>query len=109
MLHEVVDSEPPLENHLALYGELAALGIEKGRPFAPDERMTGILERAARLANAQMRVEAFADRRAERVVWPETQWERVALRENPEFAADDYIDTYARENGSSRRSASRRS
>ncbi|HXW80564.1 MAG TPA: DUF1214 domain-containing protein, partial [Acidimicrobiales bacterium] len=96
-LHEVVDSEPPLEGHLALYGELAVLGIEKGRPFAPDERMSGILERAAREANAQMRAQAFADWRPERVMWPGTQWEWVTLRENPEFAADSYVDTYARE------------
>jgi hypothetical protein len=69
-LHEVVDTEPHLDSFGPLYGELAALGIAKGRPFAPDERMTRILEQAARLANGQLRVQSFADRRSDRVVWP---------------------------------------
>jgi hypothetical protein len=33
--------------------QLAALGIAKGKPFAPDQRMTGILEQAARVGNGQ--------------------------------------------------------
>ena len=39
-----------------------------GKPFAPDARMKGILEKAAKLANARMRVQAYADRRPDRVV-----------------------------------------
>ncbi len=33
--------------YASYYGELAALGIAKGRPFTPDARMKSILERAA--------------------------------------------------------------
>ncbi len=96
VLHEVIDTEPPLEDSRAEYGELAALGIARGRPFEPDARMRGILERAARLGAAQMRVEAFADRRADRVVWPDRQWQWAALRfENGSFDTSDYRDTYA--------------
>jgi hypothetical protein len=51
------------------YGDLAALGIEKGNPFKPDARMKKILENAAKIANAQMRVRSFADRRPDRVMW----------------------------------------
>ena len=39
VLHELVDSEPPYEEYRNEYGELAALGIAKGQPFDPDERM----------------------------------------------------------------------
>lgn len=49
VLHEVVDTEPPFDDYRAFYGELAELGIAKGRPFEPDERMVGILTRAAQL------------------------------------------------------------
>jgi len=80
-----------------LYGELAVLGIAKGKPFAPDERRSRILEQAARTANAQMRVQAFADRRPDRVAWPDRRWEWAALRQNEDFAADGYIDVNARE------------
>lgn len=96
-LHEVVDTEPHLERVNEFYGELAALGIVKGQPFAPDERMTGILEEAARIGNGHLRVQSFADRRPERVVWPGRQWQWAALRENAGFTADGYLGVDARE------------
>jgi hypothetical protein len=98
VLHEVVDTEPPFAGYHAAYGDLAALGIVKGRPFAPDARMRSILEQAARTGNAQMRVQSFADRRPDRVVWPDRQWEWAALRfEDGDFNAATYLDTVARE------------
>ena len=97
-LHEVIDTEPHLDAYQVLYGELAALGIAKGRPFAPDERMTRILEAAARIGNGQLRVQSLADRRPDRVVWPGRQWQWAALRfENGDFSADGYLDVDARE------------
>ena len=81
-----------------MYGELAALGIEKGKPFSPDARMTGILERAAKAANAQIRVASFGDRRADRIVWPDRKWEWAALRfEDGDFNTANYADLHARE------------
>jgi hypothetical protein len=97
-LHRVIDSEPPIDGYLNYYGELAALGIAKGRAFAPDERMRDILQEAARIGNAQLRVQAFADRRPDRVVWPDRNWEWVGLRcENGDFATSSYTDLDARE------------
>ena len=98
VLHEVIDSEPALDDYRTYYGELAALGIAKGRPFAPDLRMRRILVAAARAGNAQMRVQAFADRRPDRIVWPDRKWEWAALRpENGNFLASSYVDLDARE------------
>jgi hypothetical protein len=95
-LYEVVNSEPPLEDSRAQYGDLAALGIVKGQPFEPDARMLRILEEAARLGAAQMRAEAFADRRPDRVVWKDRQWQWASLRfENGSFDTPNYRDTYA--------------
>ncbi|RVJ84192.1 DUF1214 domain-containing protein [Sinorhizobium medicae] len=97
-LHEIVSSEPPLADALTHYGDLAALGIAKGQPFAPDERTKGILEQAAKAGSAQMRVESLSDRRPDRVVWPDRQWQWAALRfENDKFDTPDYRDTYAAE------------
>jgi hypothetical protein len=73
-LHEIIESEPPYEPYHVMYGELAPLGIEKGKPFTPDARMTAILEKAAKIANAQMRVQSFADRTPERLAWPDRHW-----------------------------------
>ena len=69
MLHDLIDTEPPYDGYRNEYGNLAALGIAKGQPFAPDERMTRILPQAAQIASAQMRVQSLADRRPDRVVW----------------------------------------
>jgi hypothetical protein len=97
-LHEVIETEPAFEPYRNYYGELAALGLVKGKPFAPDARLKRILEQAARIGNAQMRVQAFADRRPDRVVWPDRKWEWAALRfENGVFDAPTYADLEARE------------
>jgi hypothetical protein len=97
-LHEVIDSEPPFSGYRENYGELASLGIAKGQPFEPDERLAGILAKAAKMACAQMRVQSFADRRSDKEVWSDRQWEWAGLRyENGSFDAADFTDTYARE------------
>ena len=80
LLHRTVDLEPRHEAYGSYYEELAALGIAQGKPFRPDARMKSLLERAAQVANAQMRVQAFADRRADRVVWSDRRWEWVSGR-----------------------------
>lgn len=98
VLHETIDREPVFEPYRAHYGELAVLGITKGKPFAPDARMKRILEQAARIGNDQMRVQSFADRRVDRVVWPDRKWEWAGLRpENGDFETPHYLDVDARE------------
>jgi hypothetical protein len=98
VLHEVIDTEPPFEGYRDYYGELAALGIARGKPFEPDDRMRDILERAAQIGHAQMCVQSFADRRPDRIVWPDRKWEWVGLRpENGDFEAESYVDLDARE------------
>lgn len=97
-LHDLIDKEPAYEPYRAMYGELAELGIEKGKPFAPDARMKGILERAAKTGNAILRVQSFADRRPDKMVWKDRQWEWAVLRSaNGTFDTDNFTDIYARE------------
>jgi len=96
--HELIDTEPAYDGYRNEYGNLAALGIAKGKPFEPDERMTRILVQAAQIASAQMRVQSLADRRPDRVVWEGSCWEWAVLRpENGTFDADTYVDLEARE------------
>lgn len=92
------DTEPPVEGYRYYYGELAALGIAKGKPFAPDQRMKRILEQSAKTGLAQMRAQSFADRRPDRVVWKDRTWEWAALRyEDGFFNTTNYVDLEARE------------
>jgi hypothetical protein len=97
-LHKVLQEEPALEEFRPMYGLLAALGIEQGKPFAPDARMQAILERAAKAGRDQMLVAGFASSRPDRVVWPDRKWEWAALRyENGDFELPTGIDIEARE------------
>jgi hypothetical protein len=98
-LHTIIDSEPAYDAYRNFYGELAVLGIIKGKPFAPDDRMKRILEQAAKVGNAQMRVQSLADRRPDRIAWPDRKsWEWASLRpENGTFDAPSYVDLDARE------------
>ena len=85
-VHKVIEEEPALEQYRAMYGVLAALGIEKGKPFTPDARMKKILEEAAKKGQKQMLVAAFASGRADKTVWTDRKWEWAALRwENGDF------------------------
>jgi hypothetical protein len=98
LLHEVIDAEPPFAGYSAYYGELAALGIVKGKPFAPDGRTKRLLEEAAQLGKTEMCAQSFADRRPDRVVWKDRRWEWAALRfESGDFMADGRLDLEARD------------
>lgn len=97
-LNDLIQKEPANPAYRIMYGELAELGIEKGKPFNPDARMKAILEKAAIKGNAIMRVQSFADRRPERIVWTDRKWEWAVLRHaNGTFDTENYTDLYARE------------
>jgi hypothetical protein len=51
-LNRIVQAEPWLERDKAMIDPLASIGIEKGKPFAPDARTRDVLEEAAREAHA---------------------------------------------------------
>jgi hypothetical protein len=55
MLNEVVQQEAATSLGLELMGPLAAIGIVKGKPFAPDARMKTILTEAVAVGNATAR------------------------------------------------------
>jgi hypothetical protein len=97
-LHAVIDAEPVVEEFRPMYGLLAAIGIEKGKPFAPDARMKGILEKAARAGRDQMVVSAFDSSRADRIVWNDRKWEWAALAyEGSDFETKSGLDLEARD------------
>jgi hypothetical protein len=81
-LKKVLDEEPVSPKYPGMYALLAALGMEKGKPFSPDDRMKGILERAAKIGRNQMLVSAFASNRSDRFAWPDRKWEWAGLVPN---------------------------
>ena len=58
---------------------LKPLGIEKGKPFAPDDRQKKILEEAAFIGEAMAKANSFEKRFADARYRPETQWDYVIM------------------------------
>jgi len=100
-LKAIVDSETTPAYFRSMYGMLQSLGIEKGKPFNPDARMTSILEEAAQTAVAQMRVNAYANREPEAIVWKDRNWEWVPIRQynttTKDFGTASFQDLQATE------------
>lgn len=71
----VVQEEPLDAADPETRGLLAAIGIEKGKPFAPDARMQGILAEAAAVGNATARALAFSPRDPNATIYPHSAWQ----------------------------------
>jgi hypothetical protein len=61
-LNKVIQGEPADSADPEILGQLAAIGIVKGKPFAPDARMKKILVDAAAVGNATSRAIMFRSR-----------------------------------------------
>jgi hypothetical protein len=74
MLNKVIQEEPPIGSDPTMLGLFASIGIEKGKPFAPDERMKKILTDAANIGAVTARSIAFKVRSPEAYFYPESTW-----------------------------------
>ncbi|MDF3883087.1 DUF1214 domain-containing protein [Cupriavidus basilensis] len=74
LLARRVSEEPGEERDRMMLGILATLGIESGKPFSPDARMQGILERAAGVGRKMVANFEFNPRKDRRVIFKGTQW-----------------------------------
>jgi hypothetical protein len=73
-LNQVVQAEPADFLDPDKIGLFAAIGIRKGQPFAPDERMKAILTDAVAVGNATARTLLFAPRDESSRFYPDRQW-----------------------------------
>jgi hypothetical protein len=95
MLNEIIQYEPAELFSAEQRGRLASLGIEKGKPFAPDARMTKIFDQAAKQGVAMSRAIVYASREPEINYWPNRHWEKMFVR-NTEFVNNGNSDIDAR-------------
>src|SRR5579871_1209617 len=70
-LNEVVQEEPSEALEPERLGLFASIGIEKGKPFAPDARMKKILTDSVAVANAIARSNLFASRDPRTRIFPD--------------------------------------
>lgn len=73
-LHTVIEREPISFLDPELRGLFASIGIQKGKPFAPDERMTKILTDAVAIGNATARALSFRPRDESSYAYPNSGW-----------------------------------
>ena len=98
VLHGILEAEPVVEEFRPMYGLLSSLGIGRGAPFEPDDRITAILERAAKEGRDQLLVSAFAGIRDDIRAWPDRRWEWVGLvPDNADFETSAGLDLEARD------------
>jgi hypothetical protein len=74
MLNEIVQQEPATSLDAEQMGSLAAIGIVKGKPFAPDARMKKILTEALAVANASSRTLFMNPRDPSWFYYPDSAW-----------------------------------
>lgn len=73
-LHTVVEREPSSLWDPETLGLFAAIGIQKGKPFAPDARVTRILTEAVAIGNATARALLFRPRLEGAYRYPNSAW-----------------------------------
>jgi hypothetical protein len=73
-VNDIVQEEPAEALDPETLGLLASIGIEKGKPFAPDARMKKILSDAAVVGNVTARALTFRTRIKEAYYYPNSAW-----------------------------------
>ncbi len=76
LLNEAVQEEPASSLDPIRLGYYASIGIQKGKPFAPDERMKKILTEAAAVGDATARTIGFHWRQKDGYYYPDSAWMR---------------------------------
>jgi hypothetical protein len=75
LLNQVVQEEPTGSLDEIRLGFFQSIGIQKGKPFAPDERMKRILTEAAAVGDATARANLFHTREKAAYYYPNSNWQ----------------------------------
>jgi hypothetical protein len=95
-LHAIYQSEVVDERDRFYLAMLKQLGIEKGRPFAPSERLTRILEQGAAAGELMAQANTFAKRFGQGSYWPDRRWEVAIVLDDSAQRGDGYDELLER-------------
>ncbi len=99
ILDTIIQREPIDAIRPEVRGEIAAIGIEKGKPFAPDDRMKELLTEAGTIANATARVITYHPRIDGVAIYPDnpkSSWTMAFANKNTSFESDGTMGLDAR-------------
>lgn len=88
-LHTVIEREPVPMLDPELRGLAAAIGIQRGKPFAPDERMKKILVDAVAVGNATARAIWLSPRDPDVALYPGSAWSTGFVGGSYEWLRDE--------------------
>jgi len=91
-LAQFLDHEPVAPEDVAMRGMAASIGIVKGQPFQPDERMKAMLNTAASVAFKMAALDSYDSRVPTKLIYPDRKWEAVFLGGSPVFRQESYLD-----------------
>ncbi|WP_428561360.1 MAG: DUF1254 domain-containing protein [Solidesulfovibrio sp. DCME] len=92
LLNQVVQEEPTDSLDPVTLGYFAAIGIEKGKPFAPDARMRAILAEAAAVGDGTARAVAYRMREKAAYYYANSAW-RVPFLGGYKFETQPGVDS----------------
>lgn len=95
-LAEFVQEEAVDMEDWSMRGFMASLGIEKGKPFQPDDRMKQILSAGADVGMKMAQSMRFSDYLPGTKYWKDRQWHNVLNVLNVEFKTETYTNVDAR-------------
>jgi hypothetical protein len=81
-LHSIYQREIVDERDRFYLAMLRQLGIEPGKPFAPDERLTAILTQATAAGELMAQANTFAKRFEGSRYWPDRHWDLALMLDN---------------------------
>ncbi|WP_291038906.1 DUF1254 domain-containing protein [Herbiconiux sp.] len=95
-LHDIYQSEVVDERDRFYLAMLKQLGIRKGEPFAPDARLTRILEQGAAAGELMAQANTFAKRFEQGSYWSDRAWELAIVLDNTQQRGDGYDELLER-------------
>ncbi len=86
---ELLNEEPLLARDKVMGGMLASIGIEKGKPFAPEGKEKQALEKAAKAGYAYLQYMFETPGYSTETYWPNRQWQDLKQPSKDGFVYDE--------------------
>ncbi|MCU1481458.1 MAG: hypothetical protein JWQ19_2244 [Subtercola sp.] len=96
LLHHIYQSEVVDERDRFYLAMLKQLGVEKGKPFAPDDRLQGILVKASAAGELMAQANTFVKRFENATYWPDRHWDLAIMLDNSAQRGEYYDELLER-------------